>query len=376
MLQELSTAKELQKKLRDSDAERNGFKVECVSLRKQLDVAAKGERESMKESRRHDLQKQQLALQEQLAIRTMERDNCKQAVERSNATAKANADEIARLKQQLQDFESRSLEDTNKTIRSQETRYNELQKQHSTLQEQLAARTMERDALRLQDIGRRDLEDRLSSLERSVADRDTPASTRRRFDPLGSLEAHDPAEENPGRASKRQRGFTLANDSIRRQSSLLSDSVPPTLCREPGSTRKTATRTSIPASNRHEEQWTAVEDFRRDDFTYGSIPRAIFDRVRQQINGHAGERGWDEIWPKWTQGTANGDAKCADRFSHRHRSDMSDGYACEDCFQKGSVCVAVRKGSLQIRSLRPQDRGDLTKEDMGFWVAVQGIVPD
>ncbi|KAI4289864.1 MAG: hypothetical protein L6R35_000866 [Caloplaca aegaea] len=410
MLQEVSTTKELQKKLHDSDAERNGFKVECVGLRKQLDVAAKGERESIKveranlhkqlddairerdatkakleganrtikshESRRHDLQEQHLALHEQLATLTMERDNRNQAIECSNATAKANADENARLKKQLQDFESRRLEDTNRTTKSQEARYNDLQKQYFILQEQLATRTMERDALRLQDIGRPDLEARLNSLERSVVNRDTPASTRRRFDSLGSFETHDPTEENPGRGPKRKRGPTLANDSIRRQSSLLSDSVPPTVFRQPGSTRKTATKTSIPASNRHEEQWTAAEDFRRDDFTYGSIPRAIFDQVRQQINGHAGERGWDEIWPKWVQGTANGDVKCADRFAHRHRSDMSDGYACEDCFLKGSVCVAVRKGSLQIRSLRPQDRGDSTREDMGFWVANQGTVPE
>ncbi|KAL8984722.1 MAG: hypothetical protein Q9177_004621 [Variospora cf. flavescens] len=297
-------------------------------------------------------------------------------VDQAEANRDASKEEATSLGKQLadtvreRDVMKAELDSKSSMIRIEANRYRELQQQQFTLQEQLATLTSERDDLkqRLQGNGAQKLSARL---ERSVASRTTPVSTshRRPFDHLDALNEHDRAEENPERAPKRQRGPNLAGSSVRRAYSISSESGFTTTSHQPGTARGSVGRAPTPAPNRDQEQWVAVDVMRRDNFTYGDIPPAIFDKIRQQINGYQDERGWDEIWPKWAQGTAKGVVKCADRFAHRHRSDMSDGYACEDCFQKISVCVAVKKGMLQIRPLRPQDRGESTKEEMGFWVA-------
>ncbi|KAI4128848.1 MAG: hypothetical protein LQ341_006642 [Variospora aurantia] len=138
------------------------------------------------------------------------------------------------------------LEGRNNTVRSAETR-------HSPGQN-------------LQDIEGQQHEVRSSSPEPSVAGRDIPASApnRRLSNHLG-----DPYEEwHSESAPKRFRWCSPANGSVRRHSSSslsFGDFHVSTASRRLSS---------------DQEQWIAVDEVRRDNFTYGDIPPAVFDKIR------------------------------------------------------------------------------------------------
>ncbi|KAI4185832.1 MAG: hypothetical protein L6R41_003879 [Letrouitia leprolyta] len=174
---------------------------------------------------------------------------------------------------------------------------------------------------------------------------------------------------------KRQRTSNTANTSphgASRQSSSGGTSQLKTY----GSTRPDKTISSSRAGrsnpdslNQHTiqdgEPWNDVEDIRDPDFSYGELPQRVFDLLRQQISG---EKGWDILRPEWMDGTKSGEPKCAHQFAHHHGSDVRNGVACDACMNRSSVCAAVSKGKIQIRPLPPNERGQATKAEMGYWV--------
>ena len=165
---------------------------------------------------------------------------------------------------------------------------------------------------------------------------------------------------------KRQKTANPADSRISRHSSN----------RAPPSQPKTATSFSSPISQSESsaeafsssvqpdpvgEPWLKVEDVRRSGYRYGNLPDALFGIVRHQM------LAWDRVRPEWINGPLKGDVKCANQFADRHGSNVEDGYACVACAGKGMVCVVVQRGLVQIRPLRPEDRGEATKGDLAYW---------
>ncbi|KAL9599950.1 MAG: hypothetical protein Q9219_003512 [cf. Caloplaca sp. 3 TL-2023] len=110
------------------------------------------------------------------------------------------------------------------------------------------------------------------------------------------------------------------------------------------------------------EPWYDVEDMEQPDFWYGNLPAAIFDIVRQQM------KRWDYWRQDWYFGAKSGQPKCANRWARKWGSTMEHGFACDNCVKDRLVCLAVKKNELQIRCLRPEERGQATPAEMGYWV--------
>ncbi|KAL8836168.1 MAG: hypothetical protein Q9170_003021 [Blastenia crenularia] len=111
------------------------------------------------------------------------------------------------------------------------------------------------------------------------------------------------------------------------------------------------------------EPWHDVEVVRHPRFTYDDLPTVLFDTLRHQMT-----EGWDVLRSDWEQGTRKGEPKCARRFAHRQGSDMEHGHACKDCMEQLLVCVAVRKGRIQLRPLPAEERGKAVRTQMAYWV--------
>ncbi|KAL8950550.1 MAG: hypothetical protein Q9222_003420 [Ikaeria aurantiellina] len=113
----------------------------------------------------------------------------------------------------------------------------------------------------------------------------------------------------------------------------------------------------------HQEAWYFAHEMRDPSFKYDDLPREIFATIRNQMDS------WDKRRPEWANGTANGVVKCANQWSGNHGSNIEDGYACRNCTDNGLVCVAVRKGKLQLRALPPVWRtGVTTKDQRNYWI--------
>ncbi|KAL8939841.1 MAG: hypothetical protein Q9216_003128 [Gyalolechia sp. 2 TL-2023] len=133
-----------------------------------------------------------------------------------------------------------------------------------------------------------------------------------------------------------------------------------------GASQKMSTTTIAQPDRRSEkERWHKVEEVRSPSFSYGGLPQAVFEMIRNQMTN---PDGWDARNPKWANGTTAGDPKCANSFVYKRGSHNDDGYACDDCTRRHLVCVAVKQGLVRICPLRPEDRGQATKKDMAYWV--------
>ncbi|KAI4268803.1 MAG: hypothetical protein LQ337_007639 [Flavoplaca oasis] len=123
--------------------------------------------------------------------------------------------------------------------------------------------------------------------------------------------------------------------------------------------------------NPDQEPWIKIDEFRRHAFTYGQIPPALFDRIRQQMNVWDGKKGPDAAGGSWrdgAKGRSKGHVKCANCFANHDGSDMRLAYACKKCEERHLVCVGVLHGEVQIQPLLPIERRGASKADLAYWV--------
>ncbi|KAL9033864.1 MAG: hypothetical protein Q9180_005723, partial [Flavoplaca navasiana] len=75
---------------------------------------------------------------------------------------------------------------------------------------------------------------------------------------------------------------------------------------------------NILGTNRNEEPWIAIDTFRNSTFTYGDLPQALFNTVRQQMDLWDSKKGPGNNTGSWTEGAkgrAKGQVKCAHHFA-------------------------------------------------------------
>ncbi|KAL8988672.1 MAG: hypothetical protein Q9169_008516, partial [Polycauliona sp. 2 TL-2023] len=142
--------------------------------------------------------------------------------------------------------------------------------------------------------------------------------------------------------------------------------------RPPRQGRKTQKKANVgrPVALSGSEPWIAIDSFRQATFYYGTLPRQVFDLVRQRMDFWDTKRGPDSPhghWADGAKGRAKGQVKCVNSFANFDGSDMSLGHTCERCEHRFLICVGVLQGKVQLRPRLPGNRGGVSKDEMAYW---------
>ena len=102
-----------------------------------------------------------------------------------------------------------------------------------------------------------------------------------------------------------------------------------------------------------------IHDIRRADYQWGLLPATVQSQLHKQI----GE--WDIKRSTWVNSDQR---RCANSFAGKKGSvwsDRGEHYACRKCRDRGSLCVAVHLGVIDLLPLG--DDAGLSVGDIAFW---------
>lgn len=348
--QELLTARQERDQLKEYHSRAMFEKNKTADLEQELSAAKKEQEQLIYECRRaRDKARQVADLKQQLSSITRERDQLSDECE----AIRLEANKVPSLEKQLSNATKQCRQiakerdqlnaDNNEAIQDRDVEIDDLRNQ-------LAEMAQENDKIQAELAG-----------ERRQRIRHEEASD---MTPKLALEDED-SEGLDLRPLKRPRNSNLVQPANHKASRRSFDPTHRGRPRTYGKSRAQSNALQPDTVQDGAEPWYDVDDVRVPGFRYGELPDAVFETIKRQMTE---KDGWDSCRAEWSNGTAKGDVKCADRFAHKLGSYMEDGYACEDCMRNQLVCVAVRRGSIQIRPLRPQQRGIATKAEMAYWV--------